>query len=283
MHHQQQHRCLTGCAEPSIYAPSQMPSHYQVAHAIFRSRRKAGSTQLASVLHLCQTAHYSRARVPPHITSTLGCFSSAGGEPVLQEGHVIHQESFLLQGLGFEVATFTPSESVEICRLRCASQLRGRTQHLQEGAVTGAISHFATASQQLVLTPLQSALPPVLAKPALQPDLCQPCSAVAFATCVTSDSLDLHSRLRGICHPRRAFRVHHHPSRSRCLICFRETLHGHRGLCRFWTLSNRIVILMPSPSPCCCCGNDFGFMIFCQDTLLSACQVGVVPYVKLAP
>ena len=59
--------------------------------------------------------------------------------PYSQGGQVIHQEAFLLQRLGFEVAALAPSEWIGINRLRCALR-RGQRQ---QDAATDAMSHLA--------------------------------------------------------------------------------------------------------------------------------------------
>ena len=65
-------------------------------------------------------------------TSTLGCLCSFGESRTPFQHRVIHQESFLLQQLIFEVAVLTPSDWVVIRRLRCASQPKW-----QDGAFIG--------------------------------------------------------------------------------------------------------------------------------------------------
>ena len=83
------------------------------------------------MVHLRQTTLYSWA-----------CVLQKGelhAIPVLQEGHVIHQEAFLLQRLGFELAIPALSEWIEINRLRCALR-RGLDP---QDAVTDAMSHVA--------------------------------------------------------------------------------------------------------------------------------------------
>ena len=55
------------------------------------------------------------------------------------ESEVIHQEGFLLQQVGFELAALAPSKWLEICRLRSALQAGNGPR----SAVTGVVSHLA--------------------------------------------------------------------------------------------------------------------------------------------
>ena len=47
----------------------------------------------------------------------------------LREGQVVHQEAFLQQQVGFELATLVPSEWMEVCRLRCPLRAAARVTH----------------------------------------------------------------------------------------------------------------------------------------------------------
>ena len=60
-------------------------------------------------------------------------------KPALQEDQIVHQEAFLPQQLGFELAIQAPSEWLEICRLRCAL----RRGHGPRDAPTDTMSHLA--------------------------------------------------------------------------------------------------------------------------------------------
>ena len=44
--------------------------------------------------------------------------------PTVLECQVVHQEAFLLQQVGFELATLAPKDWIDVCRQRCAQRTR---------------------------------------------------------------------------------------------------------------------------------------------------------------
>ena len=204
-------------------------------------RRPAGNASLR--LHLRPTALHSWARDHPHITSTLRCFRSAAARLPRTPG--VHQEAVLLQRLGFEQTILTPSECIDIHRVRCVPQ-RGRGQR-QQGAVTDFISH---SDNRLGAIRINSC-PFSLTSKANQVGLAAWCVSALLYFCFCNllgcGARDPLSRTHKTNHPRREFDVHlclapqllplfdlftfssacHFP--PQCTHCMSQSLyHGHK-------------------------------------------------------
>ena len=146
-----------------------------------------------------QTALYFTARVPS---------SSPPSSPT----HTLPQCLCSAAGKSRTPLLYSKKDKSSITKLSCNRNLalKRRSLHLQSGLkfaecvapYNNEDVHYTNkeeqsrvqsvtspiALQQLVLTPAHSALPPKLAKSALQPGLCQPYSTVAFARCASSDT-----------------------------------------------------------------------------------------------
>ena len=96
--------------------------------------------------------------------------------PATLDGQVVHQETFLLQHLVFELAVLEPWEWVEI--VVCVRLLqRGSGQH---SAVTDVVSHLANHLAQFTAVLFRPVLPPTLAVWASLLGSCQCWSAVVL-------------------------------------------------------------------------------------------------------
>ena len=140
-----QHNSPIGGEECSFCAPSLTGSRYQMnSHCRSLTWRRAGLTQWVRGVptqtwkrwpgvYIYVKLHSTSGQVEPHtLPELLKAFEvELRGAPqvvtAIQECQVIHQEAFLLQA-GYELAILAPSESVEICRVRCSLQgSTGRT------------------------------------------------------------------------------------------------------------------------------------------------------------
>ena len=129
--HLQKRSLQTGSGEPNFCTPSLTGSRYQMDGGRARWRRSPQADLVAMVpsvdtylkLHFNSMVSATTHTLP----ELLGAFEvQLTGAPhavrAIEEGQIVHQEAFLLQQIGFELAMLVTSAWIEICRLRCALQ-----------------------------------------------------------------------------------------------------------------------------------------------------------------